>query len=364
MNHGEPVEDISIYSLTPEKVQTKIEAAIDAGKALDLSGFLPSEAHGDRYISVWILDQLLKARFPGKKINLAYSGDPLHTPKPFVNIGEMLEVIGFHNRPTDAKSFIEQKSRQFAAALGISEAELRRMNLPDRVPTPTPLQSDRIFGSFNLEKQRAAAEQIRANPEWQGRPIIAVFQSGSIPEKRFSDQQVEQVVETVRRQTPDAVIIVVTDRELLNINKFDRQERTSPPTYGDKVERVVKAENLDAVGAVAVAADRIITTDTLWAWWGAGCKVLDGQHPDGKLKPGELLELMTVARKHWQVPGSDAVLSTAVEKVRRAPGASMIVSQDYLDYYGHERGIHQTDIDRFLQAIPPKKSRWFSLLKK
>lgn len=263
------------------------------------------------------------------------------------------------------RNYRELKLRQFAMILGIAERELEQSGLLEQVPAPTELKSDRVFGNFNLEKQRAAAEQIRAHPEWQGRPIIAVFQSGSIPEKRLSDQQVEQVVETIRRQTPDAVILVVTDRELLNINKFPREERTRPPSYRSLVEQVIRAESLDAVGAVAVAADKIITTDTLWAWWAAGSKVQDGRHPDGKLHAGEMVELMTVAGKFWQVPGAEAVRSEAIESSRtRKTSSEMIVSSDYQKFYDGQAGINQKDVSRLQDAIAPKKRGWFSLLKR
>lgn len=358
-------EDLSIYTLTPEKVQAKIEQAIDAGKALDLSGFLPGEAHGDRYISAWALDQLLKIKYPGKKISLAYTGDALHTPRPFTNIGNMLEVLAHHTRPEKPQNFRELKLRQFATILGIPDQQLRQSGLLEQIPGPTELKSDRIFGSFNLEKQRQAAGELRAHSEWKGRPIIAVFQSGSIPEKRLSDQQVQQVVDVVRRQTPDAVIIVVTDKQLLNINKFPREERLNRGDYADTVELVVEANSLDEVGAVALAAEKIITTDTLWGWWAAGCKVQDGEHMDGKLKPGELLELMTVAGKFWQIPGAEGVRSEAVESPRtRKSSSEMIVSSDYQKHYGGAPGIHQRDMDRLLKALQPKKRGWFSLLKK
>jgi len=131
---------------------------------------------------------------------------------------------------------------------------------------------------------------------------IVIVQAGSAPDKRFSDQQVAQLVEETKKNFPESSITVLTDKKITD------QSLDDPLAYG--ADNVLNTTDINEIGGIFTAKNSlIISTDTFLAWYAAGCQALGN---NGKLPSHTLAVLYTVASIYrWGIPGAEIIESPA-----------------------------------------------------
>jgi hypothetical protein len=239
-------------------------------------------------------------------------------------------------------------------------ADLLGITLPreayGQIPTPFSYENNGKNIEFDVNVARKSAQEIKE--KFQGRKIIVINQAGSVPEKRFSDEQVEVIGKKLKIQLPGAAIVVVSDG---NIGKTSNDVLGSKGTLGNVEQGIdlqVNIQSIQELSNYVMAASLVITTDTFWSWWSGGTKVLDASDTPRTLRPNEMIVLHTVADQRWQVPGSTALFSSALsdkQSIEKRNG--MISSAKYRASFSKKEGktvdpgIFSGDIEMLLQKI-------------
>lgn len=259
----------------------------------------------------------------------------------------------------------------FAPSFGIS------MSPEDVLHIPQPIRTDNgPLKTFNKEKTIAQGNAIRENILTDFNNIVVVAQAGGSMEKRFSDQQIMQITQTVRNASSNSYIIVISDKKFLEQSIYNnltkghfpalslefREEvgNTAPSAFGDSVNKVIISTDINDICASFYAADTLITTDSFWSWLGAGAKAMR-EDRKGKLQYADVISLHTIANsRRFGVPGAITIDSPAFagkdltrDEENIAPG--YITVPEYHDFfipgsqpitvYDPRRGIYQADID-------------------
>lgn len=330
-----------------KSIRTDFKRAALEGRVIDISPLL-SPAQGDKFIQTWALREAITVMChfspqQKEKIRFAYNS----TNRKAAKFGRELYFNFSRIRHESMNALIVHEYLD-------SMARLLDVKIPQTIydMTPVPFRfEDVVFGSFDMKEAKKRAAKIKES--LQGKKLITIFQAGSILNKRFTDDQIKEIAETLRTKYKNAIIYVVTDGGKIIRGSNQNTKGETLHNVSD-IDDCVTVTDLTDVSAYALASDMVVTTDTLWSWWAGGSISLKEDHIPGKIRDDELVELNSVAGKKFQVPGSTAMFSEATNKLE--PEWPILTMTEYEDFFPGSNGcISKKDITRFKKVLESKK---------
>jgi hypothetical protein len=275
-----------------------------------------------------------------------------------------LEVVNSDNALAVSKNvtFSRQKMETMANALGVT------MTAEELDSIPQPLKTDATALS-KFDRERVLQRSIELD-ELNNTTTITIVQAGSSPYKRFSNQQIEELIDKTRQTFgADCKITVVTDRQAAN-PRFETTNRNEREIVDFSADTTVEASDINEISAhFAKKTDLIITTDTFYSHLAAGCQEMARQHVSN-FSPAQILVLYTLAEPTlWGINGTTPIVSELLQELLKDesnmyPGAEGLVAPDA---YGQlslddqkrrggfderfEAGISPVDIDAIKEQL-------------
>ena len=216
----EPSADLQIersLALTTEacKISEARQKAIDSLKTGEEFRYKRHIASGDNLILRWsyqyVLEKLCaKEGLDKSKIKLeTCSGEAISG-----NVSAIYRIDSFW----ELKHFYFSVISHFGLALGVE------IDFEDTLNVPQP-----FVGTNHPDRVKTLEEGQRLRDELKKdhSEIVVVAQGGSKDEKRFSDSQVEDLVDQARDNFPDSYVVVASDKQ------YRRNENYNKP-YGGK----------------------------------------------------------------------------------------------------------------------------------
>lgn len=186
-----------------------------------------------------------------------------------------------HEVNADADESVRSKLEEYAmpifSALGLKlPAELLQ-----QPPVLHRVEGFSALQDFSYEDVLKKSDDLEKNLQGQ-RPIL-LCQAGSISYKRFSDEQMMQLEARVYEENFGKKVIILRDSEIRDIN---------------------------TLAAYFMVSEKIITTDTSWAWIAGAVRQLQQVQ---KRVPSDLVVFHSVTNEYWHVPGAQSIYSPATE---------------------------------------------------
>ena len=219
----------------------------------------------------------------------------------------------------------QNKLDQLAAVLGVQlDPEIYH-----RSPRIWPVDRGPLQEA-NPDSIHQKAEAIRA--EIGDRQVVVIGQAGSLPEKRFSDEQLGEVARVIRQKYPTAVIIELSDKA------FRSQPGERLPSQNPYVDRALTPTDINELLAYFQVADIAIMTDSYWMHLAASQDV------------PQLLALFTLYQPEgWAAPSTKVVRSEALAQESHEQISASLYHQRSQGTVGS--GIAPQDIQRLEETI-------------
>lgn len=227
------------------------------------------------------------------------------------------------------------------------------------VNKPLPLRTI-VTENFSINAEKIRTEGKNIQERFKSRPIVLLYQAGSISTKRLSIEAIDELSIAVREKYPSAYIVAATDGVY-----HDHVPQLSERDKLECVDHRLYRPTLNELGAWAYAAKGLIGTDTGYSWFTSSCFA---DKFDGKITPRQAFFLFTVADPVvWGIPGannveSDFLISTKAEMPNLFRNGVIPVwspfGSVYTEYYngrgtykGMSTPIADEDLKKFLNVI-------------
>lgn len=239
----------------------------------------------------------------------------------------------------------------------------RTLNLPlsreDFENIPQPIRTDHApLDAFDKEKVIKEGMALREKILRDYKSIVVIAQGGSIPEKRYSDKQVADLVKAAKDASRDSFVAVVSDRDLVKFKSEKLWKRVifsrdngKQPKFIEEADIMVSGRDINEFCKWFLAADTLVTTDTFFAWLGAGSKAMRSDRR-GKLQKNDVLILYTLADPQvFGITGAEIMTSKAILNERTLMKITGETILDTTDYYAEQNKGGEINLDRIQRGI-------------
>lgn len=229
-----------------------------------------TQKNGDMFIHFWAHTQVLLELCKEEGINMTADKLPLYLETDEINSDTAFPL--FSKALDDFTDYASIQGRQIigseitvlSQALGVNIAPKQ---LHDML-TPLPLRTNiGPLKDYDETTTRTRAKEIQEQKDPTKRHIT-VFQSGSNRLKRYTDEQVAELVQTVRDNYGDCVVTVITDKDRPTIpeTQYGANNVIANPNTNELIAHFMQEEDL------------YIGTDTFWMWLLAASQNLVESH--------------------------------------------------------------------------------------
>ncbi len=345
--------------ILPRDLRTETLARIRNRQPIAITTF---EKYGDIMIAWWAHAQVLLQLCKEEGIHMTIDELPLvYSIKSKADLFfTALDQLRSQQKLTGLELESFQGKYQLATEIKILCASLGVTTLDPKIlqESPQPLRTKHgPLQYFNRQEVMSIKDSLeRTRP---GKKEITILQSGSSSFKRFSDEDVLDLVQTIRKTDPNIHIRVITDMKL------------SP--HEGYVKNYEADEMIDCAGisinhlAAYLSLNNMlyVTTDTFWSWLTAGCQAMCEQDLQ-EIVLYTLADSIRYGVPHATLIESEAVKNAHAPGVTEKIGKGMLSTEEYKQYWTgmkqsrgflreirtlSVRGIVQNDIYRVKEAL-------------
>lgn len=295
--------------------------------------------NGDMLIHFWSHTQVLLQLCKEEGIDMTADRLPLYLETDEINSDTAFPLFSRALEAFTGFSFIQGRQIIASEATILSQAlgvNIAPKQLHDML-TPLPLRTNiGPLKDYDETIARTRAREIQGQKDPTKRHVT-VFQSGSNRLKRYTDEQVAELVQAARDNYGDCVVTVITDKDRLTIpeTQYGANSVIANPNINDLIAHFMQEEDL------------YIGTDTFWMWLLAASQNLVEAH-------AKQLYLFPLADTEiYGLPNAYNVESEAIfwaRKIGILDNTAMITQAYYQNYAVDGYGA------RHLEALPSRRA--------